>query len=133
MPTWSVVRTRVPEPSRPTIPGMRLLSHCPALLLLTSGSTHPARACPCSPPPSTGKRSKEGALQDGINSAVRYVKNNFLDGPRQDAYDLVTGTWVPTEGGDEVGWLQDPRDFVIRVVSSPLLSVVLLRGMCVRD
>ncbi|GAA5862472.1 hypothetical protein JCM3774_002529 [Rhodotorula dairenensis] len=69
----------------------------------------------------TGKRSKEGALQDGINSAVRYVKNNFLDGPRQDAYDLVTGTWVPTEGGDEIGWLQDPRDLAIRAAPYVLL------------
>lgn len=29
---------------------------------------------------------------------MRYIKNNFLDGPRQDAYDLVTGTWVPRRG-----------------------------------
>ncbi|KWU45084.1 hypothetical protein RHOSPDRAFT_33333 [Rhodotorula sp. JG-1b] len=69
----------------------------------------------------TGKRSKEGALQDGINSAIRYVKNNFLDGPRQDAYDLVTGTWVPTEGGDEIGWLGDKRDVMIRTAPYVLL------------
>ncbi|KAG0234357.1 hypothetical protein BGW41_001185 [Actinomortierella wolfii] len=36
----------------------------------------------------TGKRTKAGALQDLQNSIVRYVKNNFLDGMRQDAYDL---------------------------------------------
>ncbi|POY76482.1 hypothetical protein BMF94_0683 [Rhodotorula taiwanensis] len=69
----------------------------------------------------TGKRSKEGALQDGINSAIRYIKNNFLDGPRQDAYDLVTGTWVPTKGGDEVGWLADQRDLAIRAAPYVLL------------
>ncbi|TKA51852.1 hypothetical protein B0A53_05204 [Rhodotorula sp. CCFEE 5036] len=69
----------------------------------------------------TGKRSKEGALQDGINSAIRYVKNNFLDGPRQDAYDLVTGTWVPTKGGDEIGWLGDKRDVMIRAAPYVLL------------
>lgn len=71
----------------------------------------------------TGKRSKEGALQDGINSAIRYVKNNFLDGPRQDAYDLVTGTWVPTKGGDEIGWLGDKRDVMIRAVSRSALAL----------
>ncbi|GAA5985256.1 hypothetical protein JCM10908_002588 [Rhodotorula pacifica] len=70
----------------------------------------------------TGKRSKEGALQDGINSAIRYVKNNFLDGPRQDAYDLVTGTWVPTKGGDEIGWLADKRDVAIRAAPYVLLG-----------
>lgn len=65
---------------------------------------------------STGKRSKEGALQDGINSLIRYIKNNFLDGPRQDAYDLVTGTWVPRKG-EELGWT-DKRELAIRAVSS---------------
>lgn len=28
---------------------------------------------------------------------MRYVKNNFLDGSRQDAYDLITGTWQPSK------------------------------------
>ncbi|BGP50703.1 Phosphoinositide phosphatase sac1 [Rhodotorula kratochvilovae] len=64
----------------------------------------------------TGKRSKEGALQDGINSVMRYVKNNFLDGPRQDAYDLVTGTWVPRRG-EEVAWLAQPKEWA--VVAAP--------------
>lgn len=70
---------------------------------------------------------------------MRYVKNNFLDGPRQDAYDLVTGTWQPRRsrdvsiggsGGasDDVGdWLRDKRDLVAR--SAPwvvLASLVTL-------
>lgn len=80
---------------------------------------------PPAPRRSTGKRSKEGALQDGINSVVRYVKNNFLDGPRQDAYDLVTGTWVPRRG-EEVGWNVDKRELVVRAVSRPFLRS--LRG-----
>ncbi|CAO1634741.1 unnamed protein product [Jaminaea pallidilutea] len=46
----------------------------------------------------TGKRSTSGALQDGANSITRYVKNNFFDGPRQDAYDLFTGAWTPAKG-----------------------------------
>ncbi|GAA6022279.1 hypothetical protein JCM10207_008913 [Rhodosporidiobolus poonsookiae] len=70
----------------------------------------------------TGKRSKEGALQDGINSVIRYVKNNFLDGPRQDAYDLVTGTWVPNRA-EELGWM-DRRTLAVR--SAPW---VLILGM----
>ncbi|BGP02525.1 Phosphatidylinositol-3-phosphatase SAC1 [Rhodotorula toruloides] len=67
----------------------------------------------------TGKRSKEGALQDGINSAIRYIKNNFLDGPRQDAYDLVTGTWVPRKG-EELGWA-DKRELAVRAAPWILL------------
>ncbi len=31
----------------------------------------------------TGKRSREGALQDGYNSVERYFRNNFFDGDRQ--------------------------------------------------
>ncbi|GAA5859366.1 hypothetical protein JCM5353_004677 [Sporobolomyces roseus] len=67
----------------------------------------------------TGKRSKEGALQDGINSAMRYIKNNFLDGPRQDAYDLITGTWQPRRSDDVLGnsseWFKDSRELGSRV------------------
>ena len=31
----------------------------------------------------TGKRSRRGLLDDGLNSVMRYLKNNFFDGPRQ--------------------------------------------------
>ncbi|KAI9598348.1 SacI homology domain-containing protein [Syncephalis fuscata] len=41
----------------------------------------------------TGKRTKAGALQDLSNSIVRYVKNNFMDGARQDAYDILLGEY----------------------------------------
>jgi hypothetical protein len=50
----------------------------------------------------TGKRTYMGALQDGYNSAVRYLKNNFMDGFRQDAIDLFVGNYNvrPKEGVD---------------------------------
>lgn len=41
----------------------------------------------------TGKRTRQGALQDGVNSSIRYLKNNFLDGSRQDAFDLFVGNY----------------------------------------
>ena len=31
----------------------------------------------------TGKRTRFGALQDGVNSSFRYICNNFTDGFRQ--------------------------------------------------
>ena len=41
----------------------------------------------------TGKRSLAGAVQDGVNSVVRYLKNNFVDGTRQvDLRCLSVGT-----------------------------------------
>lgn len=43
----------------------------------------------------TGKRSYKGAVDDGVNSLQRYVKNNFLDGRRQDAMDVLLGKLTP--------------------------------------
>ncbi|ROT39555.1 hypothetical protein SODALDRAFT_339075 [Sodiomyces alkalinus F11] len=43
----------------------------------------------------TGNRTKMGVLQDGRIGVTRYVKNNFLDGPRQDAFDLFLGAYRP--------------------------------------
>lgn len=44
----------------------------------------------------TGVRTKAGALADLSNSITRYFRNNFADGPRQDAYDLFLGTYLPS-------------------------------------
>jgi hypothetical protein len=46
----------------------------------------------------TGNRTKAGALQDLGNSVTRYAKNNFLDGPKQDAFDLFLGVHLPSTG-----------------------------------
>ncbi|RKP39452.1 SacI homology domain-containing protein [Dimargaris cristalligena] len=42
----------------------------------------------------TGQRTK-----DGVNSLVRYVKNNYLDGARQDGIDLMLGNYVVRPSG----------------------------------
>ncbi len=44
----------------------------------------------------TGERTRAGAAQDLNNSITRYVKNNFGDGPRQDAFDLFLGVHLPS-------------------------------------
>lgn len=41
----------------------------------------------------TGKRTMAGNVQDGINSVVRYVKNNYMDGFRQDSIDVFLGNY----------------------------------------
>jgi phosphatidylinositol 4-phosphatase len=43
----------------------------------------------------TGQRTRAGAMKDFNSSVTRYVKNNFLDGPRQDSFDLVLGAYLP--------------------------------------
>ncbi|ORX40863.1 putative Inositol/phosphatidylinositol phosphatase [Kockovaella imperatae] len=60
----------------------------------------------------TGKRSTEGMLLDGYSSLMRYFRNNFLDGDRQDAYDILTGAWVAKRGG--IPPLTDTRPLLMR-------------------
>ncbi|KAL1738648.1 SacI homology domain-containing protein, partial [Schizophyllum fasciatum] len=63
----------------------------------------------------TNKRTRKGALEDGVKSVLRYVKNNFLDGPRQDAFDLMTGAYVPRQNPSSAMFLvTDKRDVVTR-------------------
>lgn len=79
----------------------------------------------------TGKRSKEGLLEDGYKSVVRYIRNNFFDGDRQvshscrgrvkhlteeqDGFDILTGAWVAKRGG--IPPLTDTRPLLMRSVS----------------
>ncbi|KAM8967639.1 phosphatidylinositol-3-phosphatase SAC1 [Pelodytes ibericus] len=46
----------------------------------------------------TGKRTQWGLLMDGWNSMIRYYKNNFSDGFRQDSIDLFLGNYSVEEG-----------------------------------
>ncbi|RKU44560.1 hypothetical protein DL546_002556 [Coniochaeta pulveracea] len=43
----------------------------------------------------TGDRTRAGMLQDLNVAITRYCRNNFLDGPRQDAFDLFLGAYTP--------------------------------------
>ena len=45
-----------------------------------------------------GKRTKLGALNDLKNSMVRYIKNHYYDGARQDGFDLFHGVFQVTSG-----------------------------------
>lgn len=45
----------------------------------------------------TGNRTRAGMVQDLSNSITRYVRNNFLDGPRQDGFDVFLGTYLPPD------------------------------------
>jgi hypothetical protein len=38
-------------------------------------------------------------LADFSNSVTRYFRNNYADGPRQDAYDLFLGNYLPPTTG----------------------------------
>jgi len=65
----------------------------------------------------TGKRTRAGALQDLNNSITRYIRNNFADGPRQDAFDLFLGAYSWESAG--IGSSQqfvDRRPLVVQAV-----------------
>ncbi|KAL2061396.1 hypothetical protein VTL71DRAFT_7669 [Oculimacula yallundae] len=62
----------------------------------------------------TGQRTKAGALQDLQNSITRYAKNNFADGPKQDAFDLFLGNYLPDSSTSPV--FVDRRPLLIQSI-----------------
>lgn len=65
----------------------------------------------------TGKRTRAGALQDLNNSITRYVRNNFLDGPRQDGFDVFLGTYLPSDSlPSSIQMFLDRRPLAIQAV-----------------
>ncbi|XP_078690200.1 phosphatidylinositol-3-phosphatase SAC1-like isoform X2 [Branchiostoma floridae x Branchiostoma belcheri] len=67
----------------------------------------------------TGRRTILGLLMDGYNSAIRYMKNNFYDGFRQDAIDLFVGNYIVDEAEciNKPCPLQQPRSVRYTVVT----------------
>jgi phosphatidylinositol 4-phosphatase len=70
----------------------------------------------------TGKLTLWGKLADGSNGLRRYVKNNYFDGPRQDAFDLFTGAWVPRGPSSAFALFYDPRPLFTRAVRTVLFA-----------
>ncbi|XVE82399.1 hypothetical protein DITRI_Ditri16bG0001400 [Diplodiscus trichospermus] len=48
----------------------------------------------------SGQRRVQGVLKDGYNSLVRYYLNNFSDGTKQDAIDLLQGHYIVSVSRD---------------------------------
>ncbi|KAK7202723.1 putative phosphoinositide phosphatase [Myxozyma melibiosi] len=72
----------------------------------------------------TGKRTKQGALQDLRNSIERYAKNNFFDGPRQDAYDLFLGNHLPYEVAEPP--FRDHRPLLIQSMPYVVYGAIMM-------
>ncbi|KAF2103494.1 hypothetical protein NA57DRAFT_53012 [Rhizodiscina lignyota] len=62
----------------------------------------------------TGNRTKMGMFNDFNNSTTRYVCNNFLDGPRQDAFDLFLGAYLPESAAGNI--FVDNRPLLIQAI-----------------
>ncbi|XP_005006895.1 phosphatidylinositol-3-phosphatase SAC1 [Cavia porcellus] len=75
----------------------------------------------------TGKRTQLGLLMDGWNSLIRYYKNNFSDGFRQDSIDLFLGNYSVDEL-ESHSPLSVPRDW--KFLALPIIMVVAF-SMCI--
>ncbi|KAJ9662335.1 Phosphoinositide phosphatase sac1 [Neophaeococcomyces mojaviensis] len=65
----------------------------------------------------TGNRTRMGMAQDLNNSVTRYVRNNFLDGPRQDGFDVFLGAYLPsTAGAGQARTFVDKRPLLVQAV-----------------
>lgn len=75
----------------------------------------------------TGNRTRAGMMQDLNNSITRYVKNNFLDGPRQDSFDVFLGAYLPSTAG--VGTARtfvDKRPLIVQAVPYVLAAMLFV-------
>lgn len=75
----------------------------------------------------TGKRTQWGLVMDGWNSMIRYYKNNFSDGFRQDSIDLFLGNYA-VEETDWTAQLCDSKDW--KFLTLPIIMVVAF-SMCI--
>ncbi|KAL4890967.1 SacI homology domain-containing protein [Aspergillus ambiguus] len=75
----------------------------------------------------TGQRTRAGMVQDLNNSITRYVRNNFLDGPRQDGFDVFLGAYLPPDS--TLGNLRlflDRRPLVIQAIPYILAAGIFM-------
>ncbi|KAH3768791.1 hypothetical protein DPMN_170007 [Dreissena polymorpha] len=76
-----------------------------------------------------GKRTQVGMMMDGWNSMIRYFKNNFGDGFRQDSIDLFLGNYEveENEGVARPSPLQTDRDWKFYAI--PVIFLIAM-AMC---
>ncbi|XP_042632685.1 phosphatidylinositol-3-phosphatase SAC1-A-like isoform X1 [Cyprinus carpio] len=75
----------------------------------------------------TGKRTHWGLVMDGWNSMIRYYKNNFSDGFRQDSIDLFLGNYTVDET-ESLTPLHVQKDYKFLLL--PVIMVVAF-SMCI--
>ncbi|GAB2223953.1 hypothetical protein Droror1_Dr00004698 [Drosera rotundifolia] len=73
-----------------------------------------------------GQRTVQGILKDGWNALARYYLNNFADGSKQDAIDLVHGHYIVSISRDMTP--QPPKAGIEAFASLPIALSVILAG-----
>ncbi|RLN47133.1 hypothetical protein BBJ28_00022073 [Nothophytophthora sp. Chile5] len=74
----------------------------------------------------TGRRTLTGALQDGMNSVTRYYLNNFADGIRQDAYDLLVGNFGPDKRDESPFTFQQQHSLLNLMLEASLATLAVI-------
>ncbi|XP_053718145.1 phosphatidylinositol-3-phosphatase SAC1-A [Synchiropus splendidus] len=77
----------------------------------------------------TGKRTHWGLMMDGLNSMIRYYKNNFSDGFRQDSIDLFLGNYTVDES-DATSPLRVKNDLKVLALPFIMLAAVVMCILC---
>ncbi|CAL9207268.1 unnamed protein product [Musa hybrid cultivar] len=83
-----------------------------------------------------GKRTVQGILKDGWNALARYYLNNFIDGTKQDAIDLLQGHYIVSLSRDmsspaKAGALETYASF--RLALTMVLSGLMFALMSLRQ
>ncbi|XP_019162639.1 PREDICTED: phosphoinositide phosphatase SAC8 isoform X2 [Ipomoea nil] len=74
-----------------------------------------------------GKQTMAGLLRDGMSALSRYFLNNFQDGVRQDAMDLISGRYTVNRGCSSLA----QRNGYDSITYLPVASALLLGGLTV--
>ncbi|XP_011658074.1 phosphoinositide phosphatase SAC7 isoform X1 [Cucumis sativus] len=73
-----------------------------------------------------GQRTIQGIMKDGWNALLRYYLNNFVDGTKQDAIDLLQGHYIVSVSRDMTPTTQ--KGGLEAVASFPLAFSLVLTG-----
>ncbi|XP_060192475.1 phosphoinositide phosphatase SAC6-like [Lycium barbarum] len=74
-----------------------------------------------------GKRTVQGIVNDGVNALTRYYLNNFVDGTKQDAIDLMQGHYIMSVSRDMTATSQ--KGGIEAIASFPLALGLILTGL----
>ncbi|XP_063948741.1 phosphoinositide phosphatase SAC7 isoform X1 [Daucus carota subsp. sativus] len=74
-----------------------------------------------------GKRTFQGILNDGRNSLMRYYLNNFCDGTKQDAIDLLQGHYIVSASRDMMPTSQ--KGGIEAIASFRLAMALVMTGL----
>lgn len=74
-----------------------------------------------------GKRTVQGIVNDGCNALMRYYLNNFVDGTKQDAIDLMQGHYIMSVSRDMTATSQ--KGGIEAIASFPLALGLILTGL----